>query len=269
MVRSPRTQRMLLLICLAIKLIKLINVCENAHNFPPFAKAPHYRPFCGSVSQTSCTNISATHVHLIKSEPKFSHAWTCKPKPRQTVNLLLLILLGGDVETNPGPGPWIKYPCGICRHAVKTNCPAIQCDNCDTWIHNTCSGLTNSRCQSYLSNSNLTFICPKCQLPTFLRNMNLTLETSSNPFETLQNSDSFTDSLPNIRSPNQFRPAPNATSSPRKRRVHREAAKKLRVMSVNCNSIQSTNKRAELSALIDHHNPHILGQESKLGNFSR
>ena len=35
---------------------------------------------------------------------------------------------------------------------------------------------------------------------------------------------------------------------------------------MNCNSIQSTNKRAEVSVLIDHHSPQIiLGQESKLG----
>ena len=34
---------------------------------------------------------------------------------------------------------------------------------------------------------------------------------------------------------------------------------------MNCNSIQSTNKRAELCALIDHHSPHIILGQSKLG----
>ena len=35
---------------------------------------------------------------------------------------------------------------------------------------------------------------------------------------------------------------------------------------MNCNIIQSLDKRSELSALIDLHNPHImLGQESKIG----
>ena len=37
-------------------------------------------------------------------------------------------------------------------------------------------------------------------------------------------------------------------------------------MSVNCNSIQSIGKRAELQALIEDHNTHVtLAQESKLG----
>ena len=37
-------------------------------------------------------------------------------------------------------------------------------------------------------------------------------------------------------------------------------------MYVNCISIQSIGKRAELEALIEDHNPHVmLGQESKLG----
>ena len=52
----------------------------------------------------------------------------------------------------------------------------------------------------------------------------------------------------------------------KKRCVHREPAKTLRVLSVNCNSIHSANKRAEVSIIIDHHSPQIiLGQESKLG----
>ena len=119
MVRSLHTRRMLLLISLALK---FIHFCETAHNFPPFAKVsniPYYRPFCGTVRPARCTNVSAEHVHLINSKPKFSHAWTCQPKPRQTVNLLLLIIIAGDVESNQGP--WIKYPCGICKQAMKTN----------------------------------------------------------------------------------------------------------------------------------------------------
>ena len=149
------------------------------------------------------------------------------------VNLLLLLILRGDVETNPGP--WIKYPCGI---YADTQLIALPFSVTTVTLGYTTHVLD---LQILVINliSNLTFICPKCQLPTFLRNMNLTFETSSNPFETLQNSDSLTDSLPDITSPDHFRPAPNATSSPKKRCVHRVTATNLRVMSVNCNSIQS------------------------------
>ena len=45
--------------------------------------------------------------------------------------LLLLLLLCGDNELNPGP---VKYPCGVCQKAVKNNGKAICCDECDIWF---------------------------------------------------------------------------------------------------------------------------------------
>ena len=37
-------------------------------------------------------------------------------------------------------------------------------------------------------------------------------------------------------------------------------------MCINCDSLRSVDKRAELNCLVNHHNPHIiLGQESRLG----
>ena len=37
-------------------------------------------------------------------------------------------------------------------------------------------------------------------------------------------------------------------------------------MCINCDSLRSVDKRAELSCLVNHHNPHIIfGQESRLG----
>ena len=40
----------------------------------------------------------------------------------------------------------------------------------------------------------------------------------------------------------------------------------LKFMCINCDSLRSVEKRAELNCLVNHHNPHIiLGQESRLG----
>ena len=39
-----------------------------------------------------------------------------------------LILLGGDVETNPGP---VKFPCTICGKPVKSNQMGVCCDECE------------------------------------------------------------------------------------------------------------------------------------------
>ena len=45
----------------------------------------------------------------------------------------LLLLLGGDIELNPGD-KW-KFPCGNCLKPVKSNQKGIQWDECDTWFH--------------------------------------------------------------------------------------------------------------------------------------
>ena len=182
----------------------------------------------------------------------------------------LLLVLSGDtgISSNPGPIP-PKYPCGKCKKAVTNNCKAVKCDHCSFWIHNNCGGTTDSQYENYMENANLTFICPNCYMPTFIRNMSSDIFTTENKFEALSdtNQDSDNDStLPSIYSPTSFRPAPYASSTPKDTKSLRNIAKNLRIMSVNCNSLQSFDKRADLQALIDKHNPNIiLGQESKLG----
>ena len=42
---------------------------------------------------------------------------------------LLLLLLGGDIEQNPGPrAP--KHPCQICKRAVTWKQHEVACDDC-------------------------------------------------------------------------------------------------------------------------------------------
>ena len=41
-----------------------------------------------------------------------------------------LLLLAGDVSSNPGP---VKDPCAICSKGCRSNQRAIQCDGCDKW----------------------------------------------------------------------------------------------------------------------------------------
>ena len=64
-----------------------------------------------------------------------------------------------------------------------------------------------------------------------------------------------------------FKPAPNATSTPKCNNKNiTSISKKLKFMCINCDSLRSVDKRAELNCLVNHHNPHIiLGQESRLG----
>lgn len=48
---------------------------------------------------------------------------------------LYLLLLAGDVSSNPGP---MKDPCTICFKGCRSNQRAIQCDGCDKWHYAKC-----------------------------------------------------------------------------------------------------------------------------------
>ena len=67
--------------------------------------------------------------------------WTLRPgrpcslrvgRPTSLFSAVLL-LLAGDIETNPGPGP--KHPCASCSKAVKSNQRGIFCEVCYQWYH--------------------------------------------------------------------------------------------------------------------------------------
>ena len=52
-----------------------------------------------------------------------------------TVSAAYVVLLAGDVMTNPGP---VKDPCVVCHKGCRQNQKAIQCDSCDEWFHAKC-----------------------------------------------------------------------------------------------------------------------------------
>ena len=127
--------------------------------------------------------------------------------PSKGTNLLIFIILAGDIEMNPGPrslcrhckaseksvkceeckkhfhtscinldekellelesvnGSWYctncKADCGLCSGAVLYGHKAVQCDECEMWIHNKCCFITESEIDS-VENTNCTWICPKC-----------------------------------------------------------------------------------------------------------
>ena len=74
---------------------------------------------------------------------------------------LLLLLMAGDIELNPGP----KYPCGIC----SKNCTwgngragrAINCDTCQVWYHADCLEISTTDYNA-LGNSDDPWYCPAC-----------------------------------------------------------------------------------------------------------
>ena len=87
--------------------------------------------------------------------------WTVKTTIQVTI--ILLLLIAGNINPNPGP---IKYPCGTCGKSCRSNQRSIQCDTCDIWTHWKC---VSSNIQEYyrLSSSDEEWSCHSCALPNF------------------------------------------------------------------------------------------------------
>ena len=85
----------------------------------------------------------------------------------------------------------IKFPCKICLKSVHSNHKAIQCDNCDNWIHIKCNKL-ESVDYELLKGKNLPWFCISCNECIFpfgnltdqqffihAKNININFETPS------------------------------------------------------------------------------------------
>lgn len=85
---------------------------------------------------------------------------------------VLLILMSGDVQIQPGPFDQatkitaIEFPHGICEKNVKSNQAALQCDSCDIWTHCKCLNMLHSE-YYHLGKSDDDWIYDPCSLSGF------------------------------------------------------------------------------------------------------
>ena len=57
--------------------------------------------------------------------------------------------------------------CKICNKVVQNNHKAIQCDNCDFWVHTKCNLFNDNDYEKFKQDSSLEFTCLKCNALTF------------------------------------------------------------------------------------------------------
>lgn len=170
------------------------------------------------------------------------------------LNILSLLILCGDISSNPGPN-W-KYPCGVCLKPVKINQKGLLCDSCESWYHARCCSISDDLYND-LANSSCSWICCVCDSPNFSSSLLSNFEISmDNSFSLLSSKSSSMESLP---------PPPLQASSPTIMGKPNRSKSQLKAMVINCNGLKGPSRYTEFQALVDHHNPDIiLGTESKL-----
>ena len=60
----------------------------------------------------------------------------------------------------------VSFPCSVCKkvchdNPIRSGQRSVQCDICELWTHQVCSGMTNYEFES-ISQSSITYNCPKC-----------------------------------------------------------------------------------------------------------
>ena len=184
---------------------------------------------------------------------------------------LSLLLLNGNIETNPGPQH--KYPCGVCSKAVKCNQKRIQCDTCEVWYRTHCCAM-NDQIYDSLTNYSCIWVCKSCGLPNFSSSLldSFSGAESFNSFEPLgdviTNSTTIVDSTTNSSypSPRSSTPSCRNQNNPRLG-VKLNKLNSLRVLTVNCCSLRSVDKRQSFDELVIEHNPDVIcGTESHLSD---
>ena len=205
------------------------------------------KPQHGTGIACSRFELSMSQVSLRLYSCHTAHGRNRPLRLSSRLSSMLLLVLAGDVEINPGPRR-CKYPCGLCNLAVKKTDPAVCCDSCDTWIHNGCSGLSHNMYE-VLKNTSCSWICPQCGMPSFSSSF-----WSSNSFST-SNSFSCLSDIGDDTAINDCGPV--LASSPVKQ-AKRSILKirGLKIMSVNVNGLRS--KKLDICELLDTANPDIL-----------
>ena len=125
----------------------------------PFTSFHHF-----IFARFGCTFSAAVAYNHCRSRGNFLHLTKSKTfirsRPSKTLTLLIIIL-SGDIQVNPGPTS--IYPCGCCELPVTWDHQrAACCDNCKLWYHSECIELSSSKI-NVQQFSNISWICCKCE----------------------------------------------------------------------------------------------------------
>ena len=79
-------------------------------------------------------------------------------KPSRGTNLLVLIILAGDIEMNPGP----RSQCSQCKKYCKATDTVVKCEECRKCFHASCANLSEKELLE-LGSDNGSWYCKDCK----------------------------------------------------------------------------------------------------------
>ena len=177
----------------------------------------------------------------------------------------MIILLAGDVESNPEPNTVEQndtlFPCAVCVGNVSWSEDALQCEGCELWLHRSCMDMSTTE-YNRLGQESSIWLCCNCGL----RNMASSLFRSRHlDSQTTHDSSAF--SLGSISSPGEPLHMSSPEKVPRPKSVKGKPS--LNIVNVNCQSISA--KRLPFELMINRVKPDVvIGTESwlhsKIGN---
>ena len=209
--------------------------------------------FC-NLSPDLISNMPVSLFHFFREASNSVTKLTQLPSLNTPSHIgLLLLLLAGDVNTNPGPYK-LKYPCGECGKAVKWGQKAIECENCNIWFHKHCLEMSDEIFEVLESHPSYTWICCSCGLPNFTIYFDISDLDLSNSFESLLDLDSGD-------SENDFRSKPLPASCPTTRQSKKpgksnRSSEHVKVLLSNCRGIRS--KKGDIEVLVDKNRPGFI-----------
>ena len=139
------------------------------------------------------------------------------PSRSSTLIKLLLLLIGGDIEINPGPIQWPAksdfagvFPCGTCELRVDWSDIAVECDGCNVWHHKSCVSMSTSHYDNINAND-ASWNCHRCHSvnnsSVLYHAYNLNVSNSFDPIAGIPGDDSvFHKSINEPCSPGSFDP---------------------------------------------------------------
>ena len=115
-------------------------------------------------NDTSTPEVPTSYVHgsfdLVND---FSSLFILSKGKPLRINVFLILLLSGDIETNPGPRSTLsnKMICDLCSRTIARNTNPVVCSDCRGLFHRSCAGITVTFHKKILQNEK-SWVCHSC-----------------------------------------------------------------------------------------------------------